>query len=138
PMYSNVMLSQSSGKSNDDGLLEAWEIMNLNLNADLVVLSACETARGRVKAGEGVIGLTWALFVAGCPTTVVSQWKVESASPTNLMVEFHKKFKSKYDNPRSATSTAESLRQAALKLMRNKQYQHPFYWGGFVVVGDGS
>lgn len=138
PMYSHVMLSQTPGKNDEDGLLEAWEIMNLELKADLVVLSACETARGRVGAGEGVIGLTWAFFVAGCPTTVVSQWKVESSSTTELMVEFHKRFKTQFDKSRSATSTAESLREAALKLMRDKEYRHPFFWGGFVVVGDGS
>jgi CHAT domain-containing protein len=138
PMYSHVMLSQTPAKDDEDGLLEAWEMMNLDLNADLVVLSACETARGRVGAGEGVIGMTWALFVAGCPRTVVSQWKVEASSTTALMVEFHKKFKTRYGGRQPAVSTAEAMRQAALKVMKNPEYAHPFYWGGFVVVGDGN
>src|SRR5262249_34552866 len=137
PMYSNVLLSQASGKSDQDGLLEAWEMMNLDLDADLVVLSACETARGRVSAGEGMIGMTWALFVAGCPRTVVSQWKVQSASTAELMVEVHRKFKTRFETPQTAISTAGALRQAALKVMRDPRYRHPFYWGGFVVVGDG-
>jgi len=137
-MYSHVMLSQTPAKDDEDGLLEAWEMMNLDLNADLVVLSACETARGRVGAGEGVIGMTWALFVAGCPRTVVSQWKVEASSTTALMVEFHKKFKTRYGGRQPAVSTAEAMRQAALKVMKNPEYAHPFYWGGFVVVGDGN
>ncbi len=138
PMYSHVMLSQTAGKSEEDGLLEAWEMMNLDLNADLVVLAGCETARGRVGAGEGVIGMTWALFVAGCPRTVVSQWKVEASSTTDLMVEFHKKFKTRYGDPQRSVTTAESMRQAALRVMRNPEYVHPFYWGGFVVIGDGN
>jgi CHAT domain-containing protein len=125
-----------SGKSNEDGLLEAWEIMNLDLKADLVVLSACETARGRIGDGEGVIGLSWALFVAGCPTAVVSQWKVESSSTTSLMVEVHKKYRTRFDSPQSALSAAEAIRQSSLKLMKDRQYQHPFYRGGFVIVGD--
>jgi CHAT domain-containing protein len=138
PMYSHVLLSQTSGKPDEDGLLEAWEMMNLRLNADLVVLAACETARGRAGAGEGVIGMSWALFVAGCPRTVVSQWKVEASSTTALMVEFHKRFKTRYGGRRPAVSTAEAMRQAALKVMRDPEYVHPFYWGGFVVVGDGN
>jgi CHAT domain-containing protein len=138
PMYSHVLLSQTSGKRDEDGLLEAWEMMNLDLNADLVVLAACETARGRASAGEGVIGMSWALFVAGCPRTVVSQWKVEASSTTALMVEFHKRFKTRYGGRRPAVSTAEAMRQAALKVMRDPEYVHPFYWGGFVVVGDGN
>jgi CHAT domain-containing protein len=138
PMYSHVLLSQTPGKDDEDGLLEAWEMMNLDLKADLVALSACETARGRVGKGEGVIGMTWALFVAGCPRTVVSQWKVEASSTTALMVEFHKRFKTRYGSPQSAVSTAEAMRQAALKVMRKPKYAHPFYWGGFVVVGDGN
>jgi CHAT domain-containing protein/tetratricopeptide (TPR) repeat protein len=138
PMYSHVMLSQTPGKPDEDGLLEAWEMMNLDLNADLVVLSACETARGRVGAGEGVIGMSWALFVAGCPRTVVSQWKVEASSTTVLMMEFHKRFKTRYGGRQPAVSTAEAMRQAALKVMRNPEFVHPFYWGGFVVIGDGN
>jgi CHAT domain-containing protein len=138
PIYSHVLLSQTQGTSDEDGLLEAWEMMNLDLNADLVVLAACETARGRAGAGEGMIGMTWALFVAGCPRTVVSQWKVEASSTTALMVEFHKRFKTRYGATKSAVSTAEAIRQAALKVMRNPEYAHPFYWGGFVVVGDGD
>jgi CHAT domain-containing protein len=138
PMYSHVLLSQTPGENDEDGLLEAWEMMNLGLNADLVVLAACDTARGRAGAGEGMIGMSWALFVAGCPRTVVSQWKVEASSTTALMVEFHKRFKTRYGGRQSAVSTAEAMRQAALKVMRNPKYMHPFYWGGFVVVGDGN
>jgi CHAT domain-containing protein/Tfp pilus assembly protein PilF len=131
PMYSHLVLSQ--GDTNEDGLLEAWEIMKLDLKADLVVLSACETARGRIGAGEGVIGLTWALFVAGSPTTVVSQWKVDSASTSQLMTDFHRNLK----NSKPTVSKAEALRAASLKMLRNSEYRHPFYWAGFVVIGNG-
>lgn len=135
PMYSYVLLSQAEGQ-NEDGLLEAWEMMNLNLRADLVVLSACETARGRTAAGEGMIGMSWALFVAGSPATLVSQWKVESASTTALMLEFHRQVKTKFQAG-SKTTVAAALREAELKLLRGGQYRHPFYWAGFVLVGDG-
>src|ERR1051326_4989756 len=77
PMYSVVVLADSRNAS-DDGLLAAWEIMRLQLRADIAVLSACDTARGRFAPGEGVIGFTWSLFVAGCPSSVVSEWKVDS------------------------------------------------------------
>lgn len=137
PLYSQVVLSQIDGTASEDGMLEAWEIMKLNLKAQLVVLSACETARGRVGAGEGVIGLTWALFVAGSPTTLVSQWKVDSASTTQLMVEFHRTLRSEFDGARKRVVTAGALRQAAMKLLHTNEYRHPFYWAGFVVVGDG-
>ena len=129
PMYSHVVLSQGEGER-EDGLLEAWEMMNLELQADLVVLSACETARGRLGAGEGVIGMTWALFVAGAPALVVSQWKVESASTTELMIEFHRSLK-------SGAGKSEAMRRASLKLIADRRYGHPFYWAGFIVVGDG-
>lgn len=136
PMYSQVVLSQSRPDDPEDGLLEAWEIMNLDLKADLVVLSACETARGRVGAGEGMIGLTWALFVAGTPAAVVSQWKVESTSTTELMLEFHRHFKSLPALRDGSNRAAGALRQASLKLLRNPAYRHPYYWAGFVVVGN--
>jgi len=129
PMYSHLVLSQ--GDSKEDGLLEAWELLNMDLHADLVVLSACESARGRVSAGEGMIGLSWALFVAGTPTTVVSQWKVDSASTTELMLEFHR-------NRLASNSKAQSLRKAMLKMLNTNQYRHPFYWAPFVVIGDAN
>jgi len=130
PMYSQVVLSQPEGDKNEDGMLEAWEIIKMDLKADLVVLSACETARGKVGNGEGMIGLSWAFFVAGAPTTVASQWSVDSASTTELMVEFHR-------NLERRKSKAEALRQAMLKLLKSKEYGRPFYWAGFVVVGNG-
>lgn len=130
PMYS--YLSLAGDGPNEDGLLEAWELMQLDLKAELAVLSACETARGRIGAGEGMIGFSWAMFIAGVPSLVVSQWKVESAGTRDLMVNFHR---SLITNPRTKTV---ALRQASLKLMRNPETSHPFYWAGFVLVGDGG
>jgi CHAT domain-containing protein/tetratricopeptide (TPR) repeat protein len=131
PMYSHLALAQ--GDTNEDGLLETWEVMQLDLKADLAVLSACETARGRFGAGEGMIGLSWAMFIAGVPATVVSQWKVESASARDLMIRFHRQALTA--KPRA--SKTEALRQAALKLLNNPETSHPFYWAGFVLIGDG-
>ena len=130
PMYSQIVLTQPEGDEREDGMLEAWEVMRLNLKADLVVLSACETARGHVGNGEGMIGLVWAFFVAGAPATVASQWRVEARSTTGLMVEFHRQL-------RRGKGKAEALRQAAMKLRKVEEYRHPFYWAGFVVVGNG-
>jgi CHAT domain-containing protein len=132
PMYSHIVLSQKGDNPNEDGLLEAWEMKDLNLNAGMVILSACETARGRFGGGEGVIGMSWALFIAGVPTTVASQWKVESSSTTELMLEFHGQLLTGKN-----ISRAEALRRASLKVMKMPQYKHPSYWAGFVMVGDG-
>jgi CHAT domain-containing protein/Tfp pilus assembly protein PilF len=130
PLYSYIVLA-TSNTSKEDGLLEAWEIMEMDLKAEIAVLSACETARGRVGAGEGMIGMTWALFVAGVPTTVASQWEVPSESTTKLMVTFHRNAKN--------ASKAEAWRQAALEMIKDPRYRmKPFYWAGFVVVGDGG
>jgi CHAT domain-containing protein/Tfp pilus assembly protein PilF len=136
PMYSNLALA--AGGPDQDGLLEAWELMELDLHADLVVLSACETARGRVGAGEGMIGFSWAMFIAGVPSIVVSQWKVESAGTRDLMVNFHRGLVAEQGTAKQNTTKTAALRQAALKLLRNPETSHPFYWAGFVLVGDGS
>ena len=135
PMYSHLVLAEGGG--NEDGLLEAWELMQLDLKADLAVLSACETARGRIGAGEGMIGLSWAMFIAGVPATVVSQWKVESMSTRDLMVSFHRALISQPEAGKAKPTKTEALRQAALKLMKKPETTHPFYWAGFVLVGDG-
>jgi CHAT domain-containing protein/tetratricopeptide (TPR) repeat protein len=135
PMYSHLALAP--GGANEDGLLEAWELMQLDLKADLAVLSACETARGRISAGEGMIGLSWAMFIAGVPSIVVSQWKVESAGTRDLMVDFHRTLITEPGDGKAKPTKTEALRQAALKVMKKPETRHPFYWAGFVLVGDG-
>ncbi len=134
PLYSHLLLTKTEGDVENDGLLEAREIMNMKLNADLAVLSACDTANGRISPGEGVMGMSWAFFLAGTRSMLVSQWKVNSSSTSQLMMNFYKSLKS--PNARSTDKKAEALRQAALVLMKNQQYRHPFYWAAFVMIGD--
>ena len=134
PLYSFLLFSRDSNDPDNDGMLEAREIMNLKLNARMAVLSACETARGRIGAGEGVVGISWAFFIAGCPTTVVSQWKVDSAAATNLMIPFYRFLNGQ--KSAVAVSKAGALRQAMIGLMRDPRYRHPYYWAGFVVMGS--
>src|SRR4029077_4551984 len=88
----------------------AREIMQLDLHADVAVLSACDTARGRVRAGEGLIGMSWALFIAGTPTTVVSQSKVDSASNASVMIAFHRILKSELSQREIRAGRQEHLR----------------------------
>jgi CHAT domain-containing protein len=130
PLYSHVVLTPGSGASSEDGLLEAWELMELELKADLVVLSACETGRGQVAAGEGIVGTMWALLAAGAKSMVVSQWKVESTSTTSLMVALHRGVAS------GSGARAEHLRRAAREVKADPKYAHPFYWAPFILVGD--
>jgi len=134
PMYSRLVMARDQNDPNDDGLLEAREIMQLNLHADLVVLSACQTARGRFGAGEGLIGMSWAFFVAGVPTMVASQWKVDSASTAALMIDFHKRLKEQA--AKQSATKAGALQQAALALMKDPRYRHPYFWAGFVMTGS--
>ena len=127
PLYSHLLLTKSEGDPENDGLLEAREIMNMSLLADLAVLSACETANGNISPGEGVIGMSWAFFVAGTRSMLVSQWKVNSQSTSQLMMNFYQ--------PNHASNKAIALQQSALRLMKDQQYRHPFYWAGFVLIG---
>lgn len=128
PMFSSLVLSVSPEDRNDDGVLEAREIAGLELHANLAVLAACETGRADEVNGDGVIGLSWAFLAAGCPTTVVSQWKAQSAATAKLMVEFHRQLA-------RGSSKPEALRRAQLMLRRDRRYRHPFYWAPFVVIG---
>ena len=114
--------------------VSAKEIMQLKLQADLVILSACETGLGRIGTGEGMIGLTWAFMNAGAAATVVSQWEVRDDSTADLMIAFHRNLKS----TKLLQTKAEALRQAALAVMKNEKYRHPFYWASFVMVGNGN
>ncbi len=130
PMLSSLVLAQPSSGSKDDGFLTAREIFELDLSAEMVVLSACNTARGVQRTGDGVIGLTWALFVAGCPTQVVSQWAVDDASTATLMTSFYGNLASK------KLGKGAALRQASLSLMGDPKHKHPYYWAPFVLMGD--
>ncbi len=130
PLLSSVVLAKPTATSGEDGFLTAREIYSLNLSAEMTVLSACNTARGENRTGEGIVGLTWALFVAGCPTQVVSQWAVDDASTALLMGRF-------YENLAKRKMTKSgALKEASLWLRgRGKKYQHPYYWAPFVLNG---
>ncbi len=132
PLYSHLLLTRTERDAENDGLLEAREIMDMRLDADLAVLSACDTANGKIAPGEGVMGMSWAFFVAGCRAMLVSQWKVNSSSTSQLMVNFYQQ--SDLVRNRSGAN-ARALRAAALQLMKDDRYRHPFFWAGFVLVG---
>jgi CHAT domain-containing protein len=125
PMYSAILLGATE---HDDGLLEAREMMDLHLGADLAILSACDSASGDLTPGEGIIGMAWALMVAGCRNTVVSQWKVDSASTAQLMIAFHREIR------RRDAHYAAAMRQAQLTLLRDERFSHPYYWSPFVLI----
>jgi CHAT domain-containing protein len=127
-LHSRLLLAtEGERKTAEDGWLEAWELMRMNLHSDVAILSACETGRGTAAQGEGLVGLTWALFVSGVRTSVVSQWRVEAESTTEMMVSLHAGL-------RKGETPAKALRTSALTLMKQPQYRHPMYWAGFVSV----
>jgi CHAT domain-containing protein len=127
PMHSSILLS-TNGHDGENGLLEAREITNLTLNADVVVLAACETAGNQVLRGEGFIGLSWAFLLAGSPTTVVSRWKTESRSTRKLMTEFHRRLV-------GGASAEVALRASQQMLRQDPRFADPLYWAAFVVIG---
>ena len=133
PMYSHIVLARREGDG-EDGALEAREIMKLRLAADLVVLSACDTARGDVRAGEGLIGMTWAIFASGCPSVIASEWRAGSTTTEILMTKFY----TSWLRNRAAAgpyAKATALRDAELSVLRDPRYRHPYYWSPFVLVG---
>ena len=129
PMYSAIALTKSP---TDDGRLYAQELTEMDLRADLVTLSACQTARGQQISGEGVLGLTWALFVAGTPSSVVSQWSVSDSSTGALMIAFYEAL----HDTATRSDKAVSLQKAELQLLHDGKHSHPYYWAPFVLVGD--
>jgi CHAT domain-containing protein len=134
PLSSYVMLAGNGRNRLTDGRVEGRELINLKLGAELVVLSACETALGRITSGEGVVGLSWALFAAGASTTTVSLWPVDSQSTTDLMAAFHRD-RQQLSARGAPAPTARALQSAQLGLLGRAESRHPFYWAGFVVIG---
>jgi CHAT domain-containing protein len=110
----------------NDGLLTSSEIFDLKLNAELVVLSACDTGRGRVT-GDGVIGLSRSLITAGVPSIIVSLWSVPDAPTASLMTQF-------YQNLQKNPDKAQALRQAMLTTMAT--HPNPRDWAAFTLIGE--
>jgi CHAT domain-containing protein len=128
PELSRIYLQESD---KEDGNIFSGEIFNLKLNADLAVLSACETGLGKYSKGEGVIGLSRALVYAGARSIVVSFWPVADESTAQLMTEFYRQLVG-----RAGVSPRVALRTAKLKLGGGQPYGAPYYWAPFVLIGQ--
>jgi len=123
PLFSALRLAKDA---QFDGHLEAGDVFDLKLNADLVVLSACQTGLGRIGSGDDVVGMNRSFLYAGTHAVVSSLWRVSDISTAILMKQFYREY--------SQRNKAESLRRAMLHV--KNRYPHPGYWGGFVLVGD--
>jgi CHAT domain-containing protein len=113
-----------------NGFLKLNDIFNLELSADLVVLSACETGLGKQISGEGSIGLTRGFMYAGSPRVVVSLWKVSDDGTAALMKKFYTNILQKKLTP------AAALRAAQLAMSKDAKYLDPYYWAGFTLQGE--
>jgi CHAT domain-containing protein len=133
PMYSRLLLARRND-DREDGALEAREMLKLRLGAELVVLSACDTASGDIHAGEGLIGMTWTLFAAGCPSVIASEWRVGSATTAVLMENFYRTWLRARAGGQPFAKAA-ALREARLALLHDPRYQHPYYWSPFILMG---
>ncbi len=128
PSRSGVVLSLAQAAT-EDGFLDVTEITDLKLNCDLVVLSACQSGRGQLVSGEGIVGLTRAFLYAGARRITVSLWNVSDLSTARLMTDFYQHLNAQLD-------PAAALRQAKLDMIkRGKASRHPYYWASFVLVG---
>lgn len=128
PEFSGILMSQNKNSS-EDCILYASEIYNLEINADLVTLSACETGLGKMAFGEGIVGLTRSFLYAGASNLLVSQWKVNDESTSDMMVDF-------YDKILTGTPKAQALREAKLSILKNDKFKNPYYWAPFVLIGE--
>ena len=129
PQFSGLVLTLDDDPA-EDGFLQAWEVFNLELNADMVVLSACRTAMGKLIRGEGIVGLSRAFIYAGTPTVVVSLWNVKDESTTELMTKFYRNLIVE------KMTKAEALREAKLDMINSGKFRSPLYWAPFILIGE--
>jgi CHAT domain-containing protein len=131
PDLSAIVLSlvDENGKP-EDGFLRAREIYNLDLPAELVVLSACETGLGKEIKGEGLVGLTRGFMYAGARRVVVSLWNVNDKATAELMARFYRGML------RDKKTPAAALRSAQIEMSRQRQWRSPYYWSAFVLQGE--
>ena len=125
--YSFIAFSKNDSLQKDK--LYVRELYNLDLDADMVVLSACETGIGELKKGEGVISLARAFTYAGARSTITSLWNVNDAQTTKLMTLF-------YTNLKEGMPKDEALRKAKLTYIENENLTSPYFWAAFTPTGD--
>lgn len=131
PELSGLVFSlvDKNGKA-QDGFLSLQDIYNLNLPADLVVLSACETGLGKEISGEGLIGLTRGFMYAGATRVVASLWNVSDVATARLMAEFYRSME------KDGLAPAAALRSAQIKMLQQKRWASPYYWAAFQIQGE--
>jgi CHAT domain-containing protein len=127
PAFSRLLLAPEPDGS-EDGRLEVHEVFELELGADLAVLSACDTGLGKRLRGEGILGLSRAFFAAGARRLLVSLWRVADRSTAPLMVAFYREMK-------DGAAPAEALRRAKRELAEDPRTSHPYYWAPFILQG---
>jgi CHAT domain-containing protein len=128
PKRSGLLMAPEQG---EDGLLQVSEIYALGLKANLIVLSACQTALGKEITGEGLIGLSRAFFYAGARSVVATLWNLND----RFAAEFVERF---YRELNTGISAEEALRRAKAAYVNDPKYSHPFYWSSLVLLGDGT
>ncbi len=130
PLYSRLVFTRTKDSVND-GQLYAYELYNLNLNAHMAVLSACNTGYGKLRKGEGVISLARGFIYSGVPSIVMTLWEVEDKSGAEIMTSF-------YENLETGMNKGKALQQAKLDyLAKSPQYRaHPYFWSAYVTIGD--
>ncbi len=131
PLYSKLMFFKPKDDTIDDGMLNASELINMELHADMAVLSACNTGSGKMRKGEGIMSLSRDFFYAGVPGIIMTAWAVEDRSGVKLMEYFYKYIAQ--GKPRN-----EALRLAKLEYLDkcDKLTAHPHYWASYMNVGD--
>jgi CHAT domain-containing protein len=130
PMSSFIGLAPGTSNQ-DEGFLQAREIINLQTTAQLVVLSSAQAPRH--LQGLAMPGVSWSWFVAGAPAMMVSRWQVEPAVRLNLLTSFYSAIRPKRGTP---VSKATSLHRSMMSLRRSAEYRHPHYWAGFSIIGN--
>lgn len=130
PLYSKLVFFQNNDKEND-GLLNTYELFNMELHAELAVLSACNTGNGILMQGEGIMSLARGFFYAGVPSIVMTLWSVEDYAGVELMTSF-------YSALAEGKTKDEALRYAKLNYLRSSDQlkAHPHFWAAYVNIGD--
>jgi CHAT domain-containing protein len=131
PLYSQLVFSKEPDTL-EDGLLHAYELYNMQLNADLAVLSACNTGVGKLQKGEGIMSLSRAFKYAGCPNIVMSLWKADDKATKDIMTSFFENLK---DGERKDVALQEARNKYLLQ-EADDAMTHPYYWATFVLIGD--